>query len=85
MQSNSSCLWLILALVVSVLITPILCFLCGWITGIVLNWLIGDTVVSGLNLIFGTTRFTVDELPMICGTLAVIGSFFKSTPTTRKD
>lgn len=85
MQSNSSCLWLILAVVGSVLIFPIIYFLDGWITGIILNWLIGDTIVGGLNLIFGTTRFTVDELPMICGTLAVIGSFFKSTLTTRKD
>lgn len=85
MKSNSGCLWAILAVLVSVLISPIVCFLCGWVTGIILSWFIGDTVVSGLNLILGTARFTVDELPIICGTLAVIGSFFHSTSITGGD
>ena len=58
-----------------------------WITGHILKWFIGDTVVSGMNYLFNTTRFTADMLPTICGTLGVIGSFFKSVSSgsSKKD
>ena len=45
----------------------------------ILKFFIGDTVVNGMNYLFNTTRFTTDMLPTICGTLGVIGSFFKSS------
>ena len=32
-----------------------------------------------MNYLFNTTRFTTDMLPTICGTLGVIGSFFRSS------
>lgn len=63
---------------------PALAYFSGWITGHILKWLIGDTVVNGMNYIFNTTRFTTDMLPVTCGTLGVIGSFFKSSSTTTK-
>lgn len=82
MKDNTGCLAAILALVLMWILSPLLSYFCGWLTGVILQWLIGDTVVCGMNYLFNTTRFTVDMLPTICGTLGVIGSFFKSTFTS---
>ena len=82
-ETIAGCLGVILGLVLALIFGPALCYLGGWITGHILGWLIGDTVVNGLNYLFNTTRFTVDMLPTICGTLGVIGSFFKSTSTVK--
>lgn len=76
------CFGSIVLLMVVLIIFPALYYFGGWITGHILSWLIGDTVVNGMNYLFNTDRFTVDMLPTICGTLGVIGSFFKSTITT---
>lgn len=78
----TGCLGSIALLIVVLIICPVLYYFGGWITGVILQWLIGDTIVNGMNYLFNTTRFTVDMLPHICGTLGVIGSFFKSTTTT---
>ena len=73
--------WSVVAILL-IVIGPALGYVCGWINGHLLSWVIGDTLVNGLNYLFNTTRFTVDKLPMLCGTLGVIGSFFKSTHTS---
>lgn len=52
---------------------------CGYISGLILKLTVGRFVVNGLNFILNTTRFTADKLPIICGALAVVGSFFKSS------
>lgn len=41
--------------------------------------IVGVAVATGLNTLFETTRFTPDIIPIVCGTLAVIGNFFKTT------
>ena len=68
--------------IILIIISPALYYFFGWVTGHILSLLIGDIVVNGLNYLFNTTRFTVDALPMICGTLGVIGSFFKSSTSS---
>lgn len=79
MKETYGCLaWLIVFILV-LIICPVLYYFCGWLTGVILQWLIGDTVINGMNYLFNTTRFTTDMLPTICGTLGVIGSFFKNT------
>jgi hypothetical protein len=78
----AGCITAIVLVVVSLILGPVLYYFGGWITGNILTWLIGDTVVNGLNYLFNTERFTVDMLPIVCGTLGVIGSFFKSTVST---
>ena len=78
MKETAGCLMLIITLVLLVIFGPVLSYFFGWLTGVILQWLIGDTVVNGMNYLFNTTRFTTDMLPTICGTLGVIGSFFKS-------
>ena len=71
---------------IGVFIWPLLYFLGGYMTGLVLSWVVGDLVVETLNLMLNTTKFSVEQLPMVCAVLGVIGSFFKgSVSITRKD
>lgn len=76
------CLGWSLVAILLIIFGPAMNYLFGWITGHLLSWVCGDTVVNGLNYLFNTTRFTVDNLPMICGTLGIIGSFFKNMSAT---
>ena len=87
MKETAGCLTWIITLVLLAIFTPALNYFCGWLTGVILEWLIGDTVINGMNYLFNTTRFTTDMLPTICGTLGVIGSFFKnsSSSSSKKD
>ena len=73
--------WSLVAILL-IIFGPAMNYFFGWITGHLLSWVCGDTVVNGLNYLFNTTRFTVDNLPMICGTLGIIGSFFKNMSST---
>ena len=82
MKETASCLTWIITLVLLVILGPVLNYFFGWLTGVILQWLIGDMVVNGMNCLFNTTRFTTNMLPTICGTLGVIGSFFKSTTSS---
>ena len=82
MKETAGCLTWLITLALLVIVEPVLYYFCGWLTGVILQWLIGDTVVNGMNYLFNTTRFTTDMLPTICGTLGVIGSFFKSTTSS---
>ena len=74
-----------LAAIILIFIIPILSFAEGYLMGLILKWIIGGAVVDGLNLLFNTTRFTADTIPITCGALALMGSFFKSSITTKKD
>ena len=46
--------------------------------------IVGGAVVTGLNAFFGTTRFTPDLIPVVCGVLTVIGSYFKTVVSNNK-
>ena len=82
MKETAGCFGWLITLALLVIVGPVLYYFFGWLTGVVLEWLIGDTVINGMNYLFNTTRFTTDMLPTICGTLGVIGSFFKSTASS---
>ena len=83
MEKFVGCLGMLVMLIVVIIVSPILCFLGGYVSGLILNWAVGGLVVNGLNLMLNTTRFTADKLPIICGALAVVGSFFKSSLSTK--
>lgn len=85
MKENMGCITAVLIVIVGMILGPVLYYFGGWITGHILSWLIGDTIVNGMNYLFNTTRFTTDMLPITCGTLGVIGSFFKSSTSTRSN
>ena len=64
---------------------PVIYFALGAFGGWILKVCVGGHVVYGLNVLFGTDRFYPEQLPVICGVLAVIGSYFKSTQTNKSE
>lgn len=58
-------------------LVPLILFGFGWLTGWIIQVTIGETVISGLNMVFNTDRFTPEMLPMFCATISLIGGFFK--------
>ena len=63
------------------IISPIITFGCAYLGGVILNYFVGDHLIDGLNLVFDTTRFTRDLIPLTCATLATIGKYFRSSQT----
>ena len=63
---------------------PALVFLFGWIGGWFAKITIGNILCNGLNALVGTTMFTPSQLPLIGGTLAWIGGFFKDISSSAK-
>lgn len=59
--------------------SPVLTFIFAYIGGMLLDWVVGAKLVDGLNLMFNTTRFTRDLIPLACATLATIGRYFKAS------
>lgn len=58
------------------LISPFLSFLGGFITGWFIKITIGSVVASGLAMI--GLNISPDNFPILFGTIAIIGSFFKT-------
>lgn len=77
-KKNNKFLVSVIVLIIMLVIEPVLYYFFGWITGHILKFFIGGTITNGLNYLFSTTKFTPEMLPMTCGTIAVIGSFFKN-------
>lgn len=73
---------IIIAVIAIIILNPLFCFLGGWITGCILSWTIGESIIKGLSLL--NIHIAIDNLPLFCGVLGVIGSFFKSIPTSKK-
>ena len=73
------CIMYLVILAVAIFVGPVLSFFGGYVTGLVLAWAVGDMFIEGLNILFNTTRFSTDMIPIVCGALAVVGSFFKSS------
>lgn len=71
----------VLGLVGGVLIYPVVYFVLGAFTGWVFGFVfpgVGVHVVNGMNLI-GMDDITLSSLPLVTATLALIGSFFRSS------
>lgn len=64
---------------------PVLTFGFAWIGGWILKVCVGTAIADGMNLMFNTTRFTPDFIPLACATLATIGKYFKSTQTNKNE
>ena len=62
-------------------ISPVLTFGFAYLGGMILNLFVGDAITHGLNVVFDTTRFTTNLIPLTCATLATIGKYFKSSNT----
>lgn len=85
MKNNiGSIIGAIIGAVILWIISPILIFGAGWFGGWILMKIVGSAVVTGLNTLFGTTRFMPDLIPVVCGVLAVVGGYFKTTISSSK-
>ena len=76
---------IILGFIGLLVFSPVLTFGFAYLGGMILQWIVGDAITSGLNLMFDTTRFTADIIPLTCATLATIGKYFKSTNTNNNN
>ena len=74
----------IIGIIILCIVEPIIIFGAGWFGGWILMKIFGGAVVTGLNTLFGTTRFVPDLIPVVCGLLAVVGSYFKTSVSTSK-
>lgn len=79
---NIGTVTVIAVLIVTLIIMPALTFGCAYIGGMIINFFVSEGLVKGLNLMFNTTRFTREMIPLTCATLATIGRYFKSSTTT---
>lgn len=61
--------------------SPVITFGFAWMGGWILKVCVGTAIADGMNLMFSTTRFTPDFIPLACATLATIGKYFKSSQT----
>lgn len=61
--------------------SPVITFGFAWMGGWILKVCVGSAIADGMNLMFNTTRFTPDFIPLACATLATIGRYFKSSQT----
>ncbi len=68
-----------------IIFSPVIVFAVGYFGGMILDFAVGETVVNALNVMFDTTRFSRENLPMLCGVLTVIGSCFKATHISIKN
>ena len=84
MKNNIGSIIGIIGVVILWILSPILIFGAGWFGGWILMKIVGGAMASGLNTLFGTTRFVPELIPVVCGALAVIGSFFKATVSLSK-
>ena len=61
----------------------------GWLGGLFLKWVCGDSVASGLNMVLGNFtqyKFTVNDIPLFSAIMTTIAGFFKSVKyNTKKD
>ena len=74
---------MVLGVMLLIFIAPLIGFwvayFCGWIAKIIF----GTKLAAALNMLFQTTYFTKDMIPMVAGALGWIGGFFKSTTAAK--
>ncbi len=68
-----------IGVIIGLILIPILVYLGGWCGGYIVKIFFGTPFVNGMNALFNTIRFQADMIPNICGVIAVIGSYFRST------
>lgn len=66
------------------LILP-LSVLFGWIAGFIVKMFAGHLIADGINLLFNTSRFTSEHIPMVCATLSILCAYFRTSVRHDKD
>lgn len=68
-----------------VIIMPFITFWLAYFGGWICSLVIGNVLTEGLNILFNTTYFTKDMIPICAATLGWIGGYFKSTNVKTKE
>lgn len=76
------CLEIIIVTIAMIIFSPFIDFILCYFTGWLIKITFGNAICSGLLLL--GINVSLNQLPLLFGTLGVIGSFFKSTSITRK-
>jgi hypothetical protein len=53
----------------------------GWLGGLFLQWVCGDAVANGLNMVLGNItqhQFTPNDIPLFSAIMTTIAGFFKA-------
>jgi len=66
-------------------LSPVITFGFAYLGGQILKLFVGTAITNGMNLMFNTTRFTPDLIPITCATLATIGKYFKSSNANKNE
>ena len=56
----------------------------GWLGGLFLQWVCGETVADGLNMVLGNItqyKFSSSDIPLFSAIMTTVGGFFKSSTT----
>ena len=59
-----------------IVLSPFLSFILGWAIGWLIKLVFGATFVTGLKLLH--INIDVNSIPILCGVLSVVGSFFRA-------
>lgn len=73
------------AICISVTFAPFISFWFAYLGGWICSLVVGNELVEGLNLLFNTTHFTKDMIPLCAATLGWIGGYFKANRTNVSD
>ena len=68
-----------------VIIIPFISFWLAYFGGWICSLVIGNVLTEGLNILFNTTYFTKDMIPICAATLGWIGGYFKTTSVKTKE
>lgn len=66
MKNNIGPIIGIIGVVILWILSPIIIFGAGWFGGWILMKIVGEAMASGLNTLFGTTRFVPELIPVVC-------------------
>ena len=87
-NDTASCLAAGLVFVIVCIFGGAICFGLGCLGGLFLQWICGDAVADGLNMVLGNItqyNFTPNDLPLFSGIMTTIGGFFKATSIKSSD
>ena len=82
MKDKMTIIGLILGIIFIAFLSPLLWFCLCWVTGWLIKILFGATFIKGLTFLH--IHITLDQIPLFCGVLGIIGSFFKSSKIERE-
>jgi len=80
-SGSASTIVIIITAILTLVFLPVIIFWFGYFGGWILSSFVGEHITQGVNLLLDRHSLEVDTIPVLCGTLAVIGRYFSSTQT----